>query len=159
MPTWFGVTNGSISLAATGSSGSPLNTKIVSIPLTTGSVPLVAGLWALVWLSWEAKSQTTATKFSIAQHRFFAAVKGAASVGSYWLSAPFSGPSIQMLPPVASHGGFCLDGDNPIDQYVQITPHLNSSGDLEVYLNCLASQSDTWDFDKLSIEYQIVGCI
>lgn len=157
--TWFGVTNGSISVAATGTPGS-LTTKIASIPITTGTVPLVSGLWAFVWLSWEAYSQPNAAKFSISKNRFFAAVQGAGSIGSYLLSPPFTGPSIQILPPINSQCELGLEGPFTLDQYVEITPHINSTtGDLEVYINCLSRQFDTWDFNKLTAEYQIVGCV
>jgi len=151
---WSGVVAGALSLSPTGTSSLGPWTPFATIPITTGSVPLADGLWCLIWVSWEAKS-ATAGKFSIARRALFGAVQGAASSASYnWFPAQY----LTGVP-----GGLLFERPTALYDYVQITGIVNGSGDFDLGINCLATDSTGhagvgWDFTNMSVEYQIVGC-
>lgn len=153
--SWSGVSSGSVSL-------SPNSTPVLiaTVPFTTGQNPLTTGLWGILWMSWEAKS-ATAGKFSIAERKFVAAVKGDTSIGSYLLytSEGLDG-DVQFAP--NPNVGLRFDAGKALATYVQLSSSVNGSGDLEISLNCLSTDNHgdpgvAWVFNNLSAEFRIVG--
>lgn len=153
---WSNVTGGAISLTPSASS-----VLIATFPLTTGSVPLTTGLWAVIWMSWLGKS-ATAGKFSVAERRMLYVVKGDAMIANYLVYNNATLDSNALLLP-APPTSFAFDGPNDVMDFVQFPGVINGSGDLEISMHCLVTDNTShagvnWDFTGLTAEYRIIGC-
>jgi hypothetical protein len=156
--TWTNLSGNSIILP-------PNNTPVLvaTVPFGTGSIPLTTGMWGLVWLSWKAKS-ATAGKFSIADRRFIGGVQGASVPASYTYYPGQSLDATVAFSPGSSGSsvGLSFDGPDALIYYVQLISSVNTSGDLEISLNCVTTDSHgqpgvAWDFSDLSAEFKIIG--
>lgn len=160
---WSGVTDGAMSLTPSGTTSSGPWTPFATIPITTGSIPLVAGLVALVWMSWNAVSASGA-RFSIAERKLLTLVQGASSPASYAVFgtafASMAGIPQEDLLVESINGVGAPDG---LQNYVQIVSVINAtSGDLDICQNCLITDQHgnagvNWSFTNISAEYRIIG--
>lgn len=144
-----------------------VETAFLTVPVRTGKIPLVAGLFAFVYLTFHAVRNDGA-KSAFYKHALVATVQGHASAGSMVLVQHRyidgndiydpSGGGISVFAHLDQDFSVEMIGNSHLISNAPANAYLDANGDCEVRLYGNDNAHD-WTYSNMSASYRIVGVV